>query len=228
MVTVALQKKLGAFFTPPDVARTLVRWAVRRPSDKLLDPSCGDGRFLESHLNSVGVDCDVGSVVAATKRSGHATVYAAGFFDWASASQERFDCVAGNPPFIRYQQFAGTEREKALQICARLGAKFTALTSSWAPFLVVAATMLKPGGRMAFVVPAEIGHAPYATPLLAFLTRHFSRVQLVAIREKLFPDLSEDVWILFADGFQETTDHILLSQQEKFVVGQVAPPNNGL
>ena len=226
MATATIQKRLGSFYTPPSVARTLVRWVVRQPSDKLLDPSCGDGRFLEAHRNSVGVDCDIDSVVAATKRSGHATVHAAGFFDWASASRERFDCVAGNPPFIRYQHFAGAERDNAFRLCSRLGVRFTALASSWAPFLVVAATMLKPGGRMAFVVPAEIGHAPYAAPLLTFLMRHFSRVQLVAIKEKLFPGLSEDVWILYADGFQNTTDHILLSRQERFADGQASPPKD--
>jgi adenine-specific DNA-methyltransferase len=33
-------------------------------------------------------------------------------------------------------------------------------------FLVTTASLLKQGGRLAFVVPAEIGHAPYAAPLV--------------------------------------------------------------
>ena len=45
---------------------------------------------------------------------------------------------------------------------------------------------------MAFVVPAEFGHAPYATPLIEYFVGHFSVVQIVAVREKLFPELSED------------------------------------
>jgi adenine-specific DNA-methyltransferase len=43
---------------------------------------------------------------------------------------------------------------------------------------------------MAFVVPAEIGHAPYAAPLLEFLVRRFAVVHVVACRRKLFPELA--------------------------------------
>ena len=54
---------------------------------------------------------------------------------------------------------------------------------------------------MAFVVPAAIGHAPYAAPLLDYLVGHFDDVRIVAVRTKLFPDLSEDCWLLHAGGF---------------------------
>jgi hypothetical protein len=113
-----------------------------------------------------------------------------GKFTWARNTNERFECATGNPPFIRYQMFKGAVREAALKLCADIGAEFTGLTSSWAPFLAVTASLLKPGGRMGFVVPAEIGHAPYASPFLEYLVEKFSLVQVVAVRRKLFPDLS--------------------------------------
>lgn len=85
-------------------------------------------------------------------------------------------------------------------MCLSQGVTFSGLASSWAPFLVAAASLLKPGGRMAFVVPAEIGHAPYAAPLLEYLLDSFAKVTVVAIREKLFRTLSEDCWLLYAEG----------------------------
>jgi len=45
---------------------------------------------------------------------------------------------------------------------------------------------------MAFVVPAEIGHAPYVTPVIRHMATNFDLVQVIAVREKLFPELSED------------------------------------
>jgi hypothetical protein len=51
---------------------------------------------------------------------------------------------------------------------------------------------------MAFVVPAEIGHAPYAAPLLEYLLANFRNVHIVAVKNKLFPRLSEDCWLLYA------------------------------
>ncbi len=210
------RKKLGAYYTPPDIAGALVRLVVRKPTDRLLDPSCGDGRFIEVHSNSVGVDCSLDAVVAARARLSHGQIHLCDFFEWAAETPERFDCVVGNPPFIRYQSFAGANRGRALQMCRQVGARFSGLTSSWAPFLVVAASLLKPGGRFAFLVPAEIGHAPYARPLLQFLTGHFKTVRVIAIKEKLFPELSEDVWIVHAEGFGESTEEILFSVHDRF------------
>jgi hypothetical protein len=210
------QKLSGAYFTAQGIVEALVCWAVKKETDRLLDPSCGDGRFIAAHHNSVGIERDSVSAQAAIARAPWALVHEGDFFQWAEATSERFECCAGNPPFIRYQHFNGAVRSRALALCEREGARFTGLTSSWAPFLVAAASLLKPGGRMAFVVPAEIGHAPYAAPLLEYLVSHFSTVQIVAVREKLFPHLSEDCWLLFAEGFGGRTSEIRFSALERF------------
>ena len=76
---------------------------------------------------------------------------------------------------------------------------------------------------MAFVVPAEIGHAPYAAPLLEYLVANFSKVQLVAVREKIFPDLSEDCWFLYSEGFGGRTDTIDLTVADRFRLERTPP-----
>jgi type I restriction-modification system DNA methylase subunit len=42
------RKEAGAYYTPDAVVATLVRWAVREPTDRLLDPSCGDAASWRS------------------------------------------------------------------------------------------------------------------------------------------------------------------------------------
>lgn len=216
-------KQNGAYYTPEGVAASLVRWVVRRPTDHLLDPSCGDGRFLTLHRNSTGVEQDSDALPKAIAAAPWATIHEADFFTWARETRERFECAAGNPPFIRYQRWRREVRERALAICARLGVAFSSLTSSWAPFLVVAASLLERGGRMAFVVPAEIGHATYAVPLLEYLVQHFAMVQLVAIREKIFTGLAEDCWLLYVHGFGGRTDHVRITQRQHFSHTQEVP-----
>jgi len=210
------QKLTGAFFTPEPLAEALVCWAVRSETDRLLDPSCGDGRFIAAHTSAVGIEQEPESAGTAKARAPWALVHESDFFQWAEATPERFECCAGNPPFIRYQHFNGQIRRRALDICGRHGAAFTGLTSSWAPFIVAAAALLNPGGRMAFVVPAEIGHAPYAAPLLEYLIANFETVHVIAVREKLFPRLSEDCWLLYTDGFGARTSEILFSALDRF------------
>jgi len=226
-MTADAKKRRGAYYTPEDAVAALVRWAVHKPSDRLLDPSCGDGRFLALHPRSIGVERDVDASREARLRAPKATVHVAEFFTWASETPERFDCAAGNPPFIRYQTFAGDTRTRALEYCASQGVEFSALTSSWAPFLVTAASLLKQGGRMAFVVPAEIGHAPYATPLLEFLVSRFEKIQLIAVKERIFPELSEDVWLLYADGYGRPGQGFLLTTMRRFAY-RPNPPRAGI
>ena len=210
------RKQAGAYYTPEAVSSNLVRWAVRQDGDRLLDPSCGDGRFIAAHRNSFGVEQDAEAAAVAMRRAPGACVHQGDFFAWAARTGERFECAAGNPPFIRYQTFKGETRRRALQLCAGLGAEFSGLTASWAPFLVATANLLKPGGRMAFVVPAAIGHAPYAAPLLDYLVGHFDDVRIVAVRTKLFPELSEDCWLLYAGGFGGRTAEFRFSALDRF------------
>jgi adenine-specific DNA methylase len=148
-------KEKGAYYTPDPVVRSLLRWAVRSAGDRVLDPSCGDGRFIAGHAHSVGIEQDPDASAIAMQRAPGALVHHCDFFAWAGSTEERFDCAAGNPPFIRYQRFTGSVRKRAIELCSALGATFSALSSSWPLFLVATAHLVRPGGRMAFVVPAE-------------------------------------------------------------------------
>lgn len=201
-------KERGAYYTPERLAKALVSWAVRHEEDQLLDPACGDGRFVATHRKSFGVEQDAQAAQTALSNAPNAVIHQGDFFAWAEKTRQRFDCAAGNPPFIRYQIFNNAVRQRALALCRNFGVQFSGLAASWAPFLVVVASLLRPGGRMAFVVPAAIGHAPYAAPLLDYFVKHFDKFCIVAIRQKLFPRLSEDCWLLFADGFGGATREI--------------------
>ena len=40
------RKLRGGYYTPAPLAEYLCRWAVREPSDRVIEPSCGDGSFV--------------------------------------------------------------------------------------------------------------------------------------------------------------------------------------
>jgi len=121
------------------------------------------------------------------------------FFDIAPAMEGTFTAVVGNPPFVRYQSFGGERRRKALDLADRYGIRLSRLSSSWAPFIVASAMCLSDGGRLAMVVPEEIGHAAYARPVLSFLVRSFRRVYVLTFRERLFPAVSQGTMLLLAE-----------------------------
>ena len=206
-------KSFGAFYTDGAVADFLVGWAVRSGADRVLDPSFGGGIFLEAALGRLGdahklygveLDPEVHARVASllTARGlPPQNLIRADFFNLDAGTEllPPLDAVVGNPPFIRYQKFSGDVRAKALARALEQGVRLSRRSSAWAPFLVHSVSLLKPGGRLGMVVPAELGHAAYARPVLRFLTESFASVTLLTFKEPLFPRLSQDTLLLLAE-----------------------------
>lgn len=212
----ATRKARGAFFTPGEIARFLADWAIRSPADRVLEPSCGEAAFLVSAAQRLaklgkaplltnqieGVDIHEESIAFAARElariGAEARLSTADFFDLRA--YPRFDAVVGNPPYVRYQSFTGTARAKALEAALAQGIRLTGLASSWAAFVVHASAFLKPEGRLALVLPAELLSVHYAAPVRRFLMHRFSRVRLVLFEERVFPGVQEEVVLLLAEG----------------------------
>ncbi len=210
-------KTLGAFYTDDQVADFLVWWAVRSAYDTLMDPSFGGGVFLNSicrRLASLGgqpaeqvfgVEIDPKVHTSTIDRLakefglGNRNLWQSDFFDIEPLPVRQVDAIVGNPPFIRYQRFTGDMRARAINRATDQGVRLSELTSSWAPFVVHSVAFLKPGGRLAMVLPIEIGHAAYALPVLQYLSGSFGKINFLTFRRKLFPDLSEGTLLLLAE-----------------------------
>jgi tRNA1(Val) A37 N6-methylase TrmN6 len=213
------QKEFGAYYTSNMVADLLVRWAVRNQDDLVLDPSCGEGVFLEaaaarvsalegrpsSQIRGIEIDPEVfrQTLTPLLRRFliPEQNVCVSDFFEVCASNYPPIQAVVGNPPFIRYQTFKGPSREKALKLARAMGVDLPELASSWAPFLLHATEFLQTGGRLAMVVPAEFTHAGYARPVVQYFARKFARIQLASFSDRLFPELNEDTLLLLAEGY---------------------------
>ncbi|MGX1575959.1 N-6 DNA methylase [Cellulosimicrobium funkei] len=220
-----LRKARGAFFTPPAIAEHLAGWAIRDdPEALVLDPTCGDGVFLmaagqqlkalgrqASDLDSqvFGIDLHEASLKEADRlleeEGLDAHLIASDFFavptpDQLGAQLDYVDAVIGNPPFVRYQQHAGASRHLSSSAALRQGVRLNGLASSWAASLAHASGFLKPDGRLAMVLPAELLTVGYAEPIRRWLKERFERVNLVLFERLQFQDALADVVLLLAEG----------------------------
>ena len=185
------KKGLGSYYTHLRVVEFLVEWGMRTAPGSVMDPSCGDGRFLEAAARRgasalIGCDLDQEALAAAahTVRSTDvpATLLDSDFFLVDPERLGPVDLVVGNPPFIRYQQFSGESRSRALASALRVGARLTKLSASWAPFLLHSLRFLRPHGAMAMVVPAELAQTSYGITTLRALCANFARIRLITFR----------------------------------------------
>jgi hypothetical protein len=110
------------------------------------------------------------------------------------------DAVVGNPPFVRYQQHAGEARLRSRRAALAQGVTLSGLASSWAALLVHSCGFLKPGGRLAMVLPAELLTVHYAEPVRRWLRRRFARVNLILFERLQFTDALEKVVLVVAQG----------------------------
>lgn len=217
-----IAKTLGAFYTDIQIADFLVWWAIRTAQCNVLDPSFGGGVFIRSACNrllTLGGEPKTQVFGVEFDRQVHGTISEKlcdefaidprnlrqdDFFDIDCSPVQKFTAVVGNPPFIRYHRFTSEIRNKALALAAEQGVTLSQLSSSWAPFLIHSASMLKRAGRLAMVLPMEVAHASYAIPVLRYLQNSFGHVLFLTFQKKLFPALSEDTLLLLADDYKGT------------------------
>ncbi len=221
-----LRKQRGAFFTPYEIADFLANWALAgNQESRVLDPTCGEGVFLlaaaarlrterrnptdlRPQLN--GVDVHPGSLeetrtLLARELDAEATLIEGDFFAQPTPAQlggalPWMDAVIGNPPFVRYHEHRGETRRRSIQAALGQGVRMSGLASSWAALLVHACAFLKPEGRVAMVLPAELLTVGYAEPIRRWLGERFAAVHLVLFDELQFADAEEQVVLLVARG----------------------------
>ena len=215
------EKLRGGYYTPDDLAAFLVHWVAQKSPARLLEPSCGDGAFFDALARSCSeakidaFELDANEAKSAAQRASdldlaNADIRSEDFLGWALETLEngtdKFDAVVGNPPFIRYQYLPALFQQRAEAIFSRLGCKFTRHTNAWVPFILACFELLKPNGRLAMVVPAEIIHVMHAQSLRTYLGRHAKRLVVIDPEELWFEGTLQGAVLLLVEKKSRRTD----------------------
>lgn len=191
-------KLRGGYYTPDKISEFIAEWAVRTPSDTVLEPSCGDGSFLSAisgrlkglgatdeqiKQNVIGVEWDNNEAQKSEKYG--TTVICEDFFTYYEGNideKDQFNVILGNPPFIRYQNFKEEYRKIAFSLMNKHDFHPNRLTNIWLPFLVLSCKALKPVGRVGMVIPAELFQVDYAAEARQFLSTYFDNLTIVTFK----------------------------------------------
>lgn len=151
----AVRKRRGAWYTPHDLVAAVIAEAVFPGARSVLDPACGDGRFLaasglpEQH----GVDIDPSTPFEHDDSLRR---------EWG---ERRFDVVVGNPPFLSQLATATTRGGRS-----RFGGGPYA--DAAAEFLALALRLTRPGGRFGLVLPQSLLSARDAAGIRELVSAH--------------------------------------------------------
>lgn len=202
------EKLRGGFYTPEPIASFILKWGINGSSDyDVLEPSCGDGVFLEQlkknnhKFKSVtAIEFDEIEAEKADKiKLKNKNVINTDFHLYCNETTERFNLVVGNPPYIRYQYFDKEQQQEADKIFNRAGLKYSKLTNAWVSFVVGSSLLLKEKGKIGFVIPAELLQVSYAQQLREFLAHFYNKINIISFEKLVFPDIQQEVVLLLCE-----------------------------
>lgn len=217
------QKLRGGYYTPEDLAAFLCAWVMEIQPTSILEPSCGDGVFLGAlrkagaadGLAVTAIELDEAEAAKAKQRARQAglrrsRVHSTDFLSWSlemtGRAEATFDAVVGNPPFVRYQYLPQPFQQNAERVFHELSLPFTKHTNAWVPFILASMRMLRPGGRLAMVVPSEIIHVMHAQSLRSYLGRECRRLVVIDPEKLWFDGTLQGAVLLMAEKRKDEKD----------------------
>ncbi|UCE16443.1 MAG: N-6 DNA methylase [Candidatus Bathyarchaeota archaeon] len=221
-VAIEEQRKLGKFETPKHIAKFIVKWAIRKRDDLVLEPCVGSGiLFFEAiqqlkqfHTsgdalkNVYGVDIDSVAVENVGKKIGpdlsvNSNVIHMDFLRTIPNKElPLVDVVICNPPYTRHQHLdQDYKKEIAKSIEQKTGIELSRQSSIYVYFLIHASRFLKEKGRMAFILPSNFLNVNYGVAVKKFLVDKFRIIAIILFPEKrlLFPNAITTTCIVFLE-----------------------------
>ena len=206
-------KLRGGFYTPPRLVQACLN-RLRElnghgDSMSVLEPSVGDGAFLRG-LAAHEIGATVSNLVGIELIQGEAekcidladnlpfttTIVMGSALEWASQTNDQFDIVVGNPPFVRYQFISPTDLRHAKTVGDRLQLSFRGVSNLWIPVLLGALGRLRLGGSTAMVVPSELFTGLSAGVARAWLLSNMTELRIELFEPGAFPGVLQQVVVI--------------------------------
>ena len=186
------RKLQGVYYTPKAIAEFIVKLYSSEQIESVLEPSCGEGIFVECLKESCkdfasvpvkGIDIDTNAISKLQKQYEQYTNTYFGCVDFYQFyeldNNQKYSHIFGNPPYIRYQYLTEEQREIQSRILKDNGIKPNKLINAWVCFMVAAVRLLEDDGNIAMVIPAEIMQVKYAESLREYLSEYLSEITIV-------------------------------------------------
>ncbi|QIE40002.1 class I SAM-dependent methyltransferase [Bacillus tropicus] len=204
----SVEKLAGRYYTPYPLAEFIVQWGMQDVNiNRVLEPSCGDGVFLEA-LRQIDKKFQCKAIEIFEEEAEVARgrlllderfeVTVSDFYDsyMNELQNMKYQFIMGNPPYIRYQYLSEEQREIQSAILNRSGLVANKLINAWVAFVVATINMMDDQSKIGLVIPAELLQVKYSEQLRLYLMRELKEITIVTFRELIFPDVEQEVVVL--------------------------------
>ena len=162
------KSKFGQYFTPKVVADFMVELATVSETAMVLEPSCGEGVFLEA-LKAKGFKDVSAYEIDGDLAQNFENVQYESFVSANIAS--KFDLIIGNPPYIRWKNLEDDLKQE-LSISPLWNKYFNSLCDYLYIFILKSIELLNDNGELIFICPEYWLSTTHSVSLRNYMVEH--------------------------------------------------------
>jgi len=190
----------GQFWTPGWVADAMVAYVLREGASRIFDPAVGEGVFLHAakriarglgqaiELRGTELDSQLieQKLPADFSQSELKGITLQDFV--LDPPQEQFEAIVANPPYIRHHRLPQVYKKGLKQFVASfLDCKIDGRAGLHVYFLLRALQLLKPEGRLSFIVPSDTFEGVFAPALWGWIAGRYQIESVVTFTADATP-----------------------------------------
>lgn len=200
-------KLLGSYYTPFRTVRFMKEYLTREHKiyRKVLEPSVGDGRFVDAFEKEESIQSFVAVELIEEKvrqlknkrYSEQVEIVEDDFLSFSEKTNEKYQLIIGNPPYINVKNMENASKEKAKEICEKYQLSSSLMQNMWVAFVLAAVSCLESGGTIFFVLPMEFLQVQYAERIRLFLEERFDTIHILTFKERMFPEIEQESCLVY-------------------------------
>ncbi len=194
----------GQFWTPNWVAQAMIAY-VAKESDLIFDPGTGSGAFFaallklkKTEVKFYGTDIDAKVLDDEIYQNSQCQIELRDFIK--NPPSQMFKAIIGNPPYIRHHRINEETKIFLKSLCKKItGFTIDGRAGYHIYFLLQALNLLEAGGRLAFIMPADVCEGVSAKKMWSWIAENFCLEAVVTFAETAapFPNVDTNAIIFF-------------------------------
>lgn len=219
------EKLTGSYYTPLETVNFTYNYLSEQNKvfHNLLEPSVGDGRFIDVFINLPAINSIVGVELYQEKTfelanknyPSYVSIVNSDFLLFSQKSIEKFQLIIGNPPYISIKNMDKSFLDMGKLLCKDNKLPKNLLQNSWVAFILASINLLDKNGAIFFVLPIEFLQVQYAEEFRGFLEKKFNTIHIISFSERMFPNIEQEACLVYLTNEEKALPYILYRQYEK-------------
>ncbi|MCD1655524.1 Eco57I restriction-modification methylase domain-containing protein [Treponema zuelzerae] len=219
------EKHSGSYYTPNETIAFALSYITdqNKKISTILEPCFGDGRFIDylSYLPNVtkitGIELYKNKITTYMKKQKNkiVTLIHSDFLKYANTTNDKFNLIIGNPPYINIKNMSKQTLKLGKSICLEHKLPENIFQNIWVGFLLASIELLISSGSIFFILPNEFLQVQYAEKLRLFLETKFNTIHVITFKELMFPKIEQETCLVYLTNNEKDLPYILYKHYEE-------------